>query len=137
MGYLGQRMGIGYVAGQIANLLLESGVGLCYSACFGRATRLFEMQIGRAFTGRVPCKPSPRTWSDGEPSSHKWTFSCVWVNPADLFESTIYDFLFTIWGRKDRSMNRQELMERIKQFAHRGVKLALALPANALGRPIR
>ncbi len=34
-------------------------------------------------------------------------------------------------------MNRQELMERIKQFAHRGVKLALALPANALGRHIR
>jgi len=34
-------------------------------------------------------------------------------------------------------MNRQELMERVKQFAHRCVKLALALPANALGRHIR
>jgi len=34
-------------------------------------------------------------------------------------------------------VNRQELMERIKQFAHRCVKLALALPENALGRHIR
>ena len=34
-------------------------------------------------------------------------------------------------------MNRQELMERVKQFAHRCVKLALALPENALGRHIR
>lgn len=33
-------------------------------------------------------------------------------------------------------MNRQELMERVKQFAHRCVKLALALPANALERHI-
>ena len=34
-------------------------------------------------------------------------------------------------------MNRQELMERVKQFAHRCVKLALALPEDALGRHIR
>lgn len=34
-------------------------------------------------------------------------------------------------------MNRQELTERIKQFAHRCVKLALALPDSVLGRHIR
>jgi four helix bundle protein len=34
-------------------------------------------------------------------------------------------------------MNRQELMERIKQFAHRCVKLALALPETLLGKHIR
>ncbi len=33
-------------------------------------------------------------------------------------------------------MDRRELVERIKQFAHRCVKLALALPATALGRHI-
>jgi len=34
-------------------------------------------------------------------------------------------------------MNREELMDRLKQFAHRCVKLALALPENVLGRHIR
>jgi len=34
-------------------------------------------------------------------------------------------------------MNRQELMERITQFAHRCVKLALALAETPLGRHIR
>ncbi len=34
-------------------------------------------------------------------------------------------------------MNRQELVERITRFAHRCVKLALALPETALGRHIR
>jgi four helix bundle protein len=34
-------------------------------------------------------------------------------------------------------MNRQELMERLKQFAHRCVKLALALPSTPLGNHIR
>jgi four helix bundle protein len=34
-------------------------------------------------------------------------------------------------------MNRQELMERTTQFAHRCVKLALALPNNPLGNHIR
>lgn len=34
-------------------------------------------------------------------------------------------------------MNRQELMERITQFAHRCVKLALALPSTPLGNHIR
>ena len=34
-------------------------------------------------------------------------------------------------------MDRQELMERVKQFAHRGVKLALALPNTPLGNHIR
>jgi len=34
-------------------------------------------------------------------------------------------------------VNRQELMERIKQFAHRCVKLALALPDTPLGRHIK
>jgi four helix bundle protein len=34
-------------------------------------------------------------------------------------------------------MDRQELMERVKQFAHRCVKLALALPNTTLGNHIR
>jgi four helix bundle protein len=34
-------------------------------------------------------------------------------------------------------VNREELMERVKQFAHRCVKLVLALPENTLGRHIR
>ena len=34
-------------------------------------------------------------------------------------------------------MDRRELMERVKQFAHRCVKLALALPDTPLGRHIR
>ena len=34
-------------------------------------------------------------------------------------------------------MNRDELMARVKKFAHRCVKLALALPENALGWHIR
>ncbi len=34
-------------------------------------------------------------------------------------------------------MNRQELRERITQFAHRCVKLALALPNTPLGRHIQ
>lgn len=34
-------------------------------------------------------------------------------------------------------MDRDELIRRLKQFAHRCVKLALALPENVLGRHIR
>jgi four helix bundle protein len=34
-------------------------------------------------------------------------------------------------------VNRQELMQRLKQFAHRCVKLALALPDTPLGRHVR
>jgi four helix bundle protein len=34
-------------------------------------------------------------------------------------------------------MNREELTERTKEFAHRCVKLALALPETALGKHIR
>jgi four helix bundle protein len=34
-------------------------------------------------------------------------------------------------------MNRQELLDRITQFAHRCVKLALALPDTPLGRHIQ
>ncbi len=34
-------------------------------------------------------------------------------------------------------MNRRELVERVTQFAHRCVKLALALPETPLGRHIR
>jgi four helix bundle protein len=34
-------------------------------------------------------------------------------------------------------VDRQELMERITQFAHRCVKLALALPESPLGKHIR
>lgn len=34
-------------------------------------------------------------------------------------------------------MNREELTERTKKFAHRCVKLAMALPETALGRHIR
>jgi hypothetical protein len=34
-------------------------------------------------------------------------------------------------------VNRRELMERVKQFAHRCVKLALVLPDTPLGRHIR
>ena len=34
-------------------------------------------------------------------------------------------------------MNRAELLERTKQFGHRCVKLALALPATPLGRHIQ
>ena len=36
-----------------------------------------------------------------------------------------------------RTVDRRELMERVKQFAHRCVKLALALPDTPLGRHIR
>jgi four helix bundle protein len=34
-------------------------------------------------------------------------------------------------------MNRQELLERTKVFAHRCVKVAVALPGNALGRHVQ
>ena len=34
-------------------------------------------------------------------------------------------------------MDRRELLERVKEFAHRCVKLALALPDTLLGRHIR
>ena len=34
-------------------------------------------------------------------------------------------------------MNREELIKRTKEFAHRCVKLAMALPETALGRHIR
>ena len=34
-------------------------------------------------------------------------------------------------------MNRDELMSRLKDFAHRCVKLAIALPEDVLGRHIR
>ena len=34
-------------------------------------------------------------------------------------------------------MDRRELLERVKEFAHRCVKLALALPETPLGRHIR
>ena len=34
-------------------------------------------------------------------------------------------------------MNREELTERTKKFAHRCVKLAMALPETALGRHLR
>jgi four helix bundle protein len=34
-------------------------------------------------------------------------------------------------------MNREELTERTKEFAHRCVKLALALPETALGKHLR
>ena len=34
-------------------------------------------------------------------------------------------------------MNREELTERTKKFAHRCVKLAMALPDTALGRHIQ
>ena len=34
-------------------------------------------------------------------------------------------------------MDRRELLERVKEFAHRCVKLALALPDTPLGRHIR
>jgi four helix bundle protein len=36
-----------------------------------------------------------------------------------------------------RIVDRRELLERVKQFAHRCVKLALALPDTPLGRHIR
>jgi four helix bundle protein len=36
-----------------------------------------------------------------------------------------------------RTVDRRELTERVKEFAHRGVKLALALPDTPLGRHIR
>ena len=55
------------------------------------------------------------------------------ANPATL---VIYYLLFTIyyfvlW------MDREELKKRTKDFAHRCVKLALALPDTVLGRHIR
>ena len=68
----------------------------CGIVCSGRAKMLSDSDTKASFTGRVPCKPSPRTWSGGEPSSHKWTLGCVWVNPADLFRFASYDFRFTI-----------------------------------------
>jgi len=47
------------------------------------------------------------------------------ANPAFLIDN----FLFT--------MDREELKKRTKEFAHRCVKLALALPDTALGRHIK
>jgi four helix bundle protein len=57
----------------------------------------------------------------------------VWGNPADLFSFTIYD----LSRPEARTVNRQELMERITQFAHRCIKLAIALPNAPLGNHIR
>jgi four helix bundle protein len=61
----------------------------------------------------------------------------VWGHPADPF--LIYDLPFTIYdlGQREKCMNRQELLERITEFAHRCVKLALALPDTPLGRHTR
>ena len=41
------------------------------------------------------------------------------------------------WEPEAETVNRQELMERVMQFAHRCVKLALALPNTPLGNHIR
>ena len=54
------------------------------------------------------------------------------ANPADLyFLFDIFYFLFS------RPMNREELRKRTKEFAHRCVKLAIALPDTPIGRHIR
>jgi len=49
----------------------------------------------------------------------------LWVNPAT----------FSIYC--GRSMDRAELQERTRRFAHRSVKLALALPEGPLGEHIK
>jgi four helix bundle protein len=56
----------------------------------------------------------------------------LWVNPAIL---AIYYLLFTIYYFN--KMDREELKKRTKQFAHRCVKLALALPKATVGDHIR
>ncbi len=55
------------------------------------------------------------------------------ANPADLYLLfSIFDFLFFC-----DPMNREELRKRTKEFAHRCVKLAMALPDTPLGRHIQ
>ncbi len=58
----------------------------------------------------------------------------LWVNPAAFF-----NLLFIIYDlRLCRSiLDREELKKRTKDFAHRCVKLALALPKSPLGNHIR
>jgi four helix bundle protein len=52
----------------------------------------------------------------------------------------IYNLLFDIYHFRRQeagAMNRDELLERTKQFGHRCVRLALTLPENTLGSHIR
>jgi four helix bundle protein len=55
------------------------------------------------------------------------------ANPADSF---IFYFVFSIFYFSVQ-MNREELRKRTKEFAHRCVKLSIALPDTPLGRHIR
>jgi four helix bundle protein len=76
----------------------------------------------------------PQTWSGGEPSSHKRKLVVPWQT-RPLLKFIIFYLLFTIF-LSSFFMNREELKNRTKQFAHRAVKLSLALPKNQLGRHI-
>jgi four helix bundle protein len=88
---------------------------------------LWTYKSGQIY-GRVPCKPTPRTWSGGEPSSHKRTVGCVWqTRPSFYFKFVIFYLLFGVM-----LMDKYELQNRTKEFAHRCVRLCLALPRNVL-----
>jgi len=56
----------------------------------------------------------------------------LWGNPAGLL---FFYFIFFIFYFK--TMDREELKKRTKVYAHRCVKLAIALPDTPLGRHVR
>jgi len=80
-----------------------------------------------------PMQTDPLTWSGGEPSSHTRCSAVPWQTRPTLF---IFNFVFSIFYFSE-PMNREELRKRTKEFAHRCVKLAMALPDTPLGRHIR
>lgn len=86
------------------------------------------------FYGRVPCKSSLPTWSGGEPSSHTQCLDCAWQTRPPFSFSICY-LLFAIRVRPG-PMDKHELQDRTKTFAHRCVKLCSSLPARTLGTHI-
>ena len=58
----------------------------------------------------------------------------LWVNPATFFYLIFIIFYLLFKGN---TLDREELKRRTKEFAHRCVKLALALPQTPLGDHIR
>ena len=62
----------------------------------------------RQYYGRVPCKPSPRIWSGGEPSSHKRALGCAVANPATFFLPI--KMAYTVLARKYRSQTFDDIV---------------------------
>ena len=61
--------------------------------------------------GRVPCRPGPRTWSGGEPSSHKRVLGGAVVNPAGLFHLRVaITMSYTVLARKYRSQTFDDVV---------------------------